>query len=74
MLKDKFLRRRPREKNPRKRPRRMKMPVGAETVGLFARIDARASRWLDQEATRNHVTVARMLSRILLERMNRSSG
>ena len=65
MPEDEFFRKRPREKNPRKRPRRMKMPDGADTMPRFVQIDRRAASWLHREAQRNNVTVARMLSRLM---------
>src|SRR5215472_1342933 len=69
-----LLRKKPRERSPRKRPRRMKTPVGRQKVGLFAQIDPRASKWLEEKARRNGLTVLRMLSKILLERMRLSGG
>jgi hypothetical protein len=55
----------------------MKTFTGADTMPLFARVAKPGYDWLEQEAARNNVSRARMLSRILLEKMsesNRSAG
>jgi hypothetical protein len=62
-------RRRPREQNPRKRSRQMKMFTGTDTMPLFVRVDIRAYYWLEKEAKRTNVSMARLMSRILLKGM-----